>query len=68
MGNVVNLVCRYMHSTPEGKDPTICGTKAPLPPDFLRGIGDETVKAHVGCLVTDIFCNVTTIDVICSLF
>ena len=53
-----------MRSTPEGEDPTTCGTEAPLPPDVLGDVPEETVKALVDCLVITIFLAVTTTTII----
>ena len=38
-------------STLEGKDLTICGAEALLPPPVLRDFPNEAVKAFVDCLV-----------------
>ena len=60
--------CWYKRSTPEGKELTTCGTEAPLRPDVLRDVPDETVKAFVGCLGTATFLAIdgfaTCIDVL----
>ena len=51
---------RHTHRAPKGKPPPKDGAEAPLLPDVLRDIPDETVKALVRCLVTTIFLGVTT--------
>ena len=52
--------CCYTRPIPKGKPPTTCGTEAPLQPDVLRNVADETVKALVGCQVAAIFLDVRT--------
>ena len=52
--------CCYTRSTPERKDPTTCGTEAPLPSRFPHNIPDETVKALAFCLAITTFSTVTT--------
>ena len=53
-----------LHRAPLPVQCVYYGTEAPLPPDVLPGIPDETVKALVDCLVITIFLAVTTKTVI----
>ena len=52
--------CRHTRQIPKGKPTTTSGTEAPLLPDALRDVPNETVKALFRCLFTTVIQDMKT--------